>query len=64
VTQEQINTNISTFGEIEKHYKQANLLMPININGKPFIRPLSSLYQDLSAILQETDIRKRTTVKF
>ncbi|MDA8878802.1 hypothetical protein N9I23_04225 [Porticoccaceae bacterium] len=37
---------------------------PTNINGMPFIRKLSGLYEDLALLLNEKDIRKRSAVKF
>ena len=38
--------------------------MPKNINGKDFIRKLSSIKDDLGLLLKEKDIKKRTTIGF
>ena len=64
ITEEQIETNISTFVEIQNFYADKGLNLPININGKLFIRPLSQLYNDLSELIQIEDTNRRTVVNF
>ena len=64
VTEDQISKGTSTYQQVLDDYASRGLSMPDNINGMPFIRPLSSLGQDLQPLLDETDIRKRNTVGF
>lgn len=64
VTERQLNAGTSTYHEIEQFHVDNNTLMPLNINGKPFIRKLSDLATDIEALISETDIRKRFTVDF
>ncbi|MDA7827992.1 hypothetical protein N9A67_07185 [Rhodobacteraceae bacterium] len=64
VTEDQISNNTSTFQQVEDFHRQRGSEIPKNINGKPFIRKLSELYNDLKPLLDETDIKKRFTVEF
>jgi len=64
VTEKQVVSGSSTYHEVEQTYSGRGVDMPRNINGQPFIRKLSDLYKDLSSLLSEKDIRRRTTVKF
>lgn len=57
--------NVSnTYGEVCTFYTEHGREMPKNINGTEFLRPLSQLCGDISSLLQETDVRNRTTLKF
>lgn len=65
VTQEQVDSGISTYHQIEQFYLQTqNGQLPLNINGRPFIRKLSDLYADLGRLLAVTDIKRRVTIGF
>lgn len=64
VSEEQMLAGTSTFSEIVEIHKNNGTEMPRNINGKPFIRPLSGLRGDLQALLEEPDLRRRFTVDF
>lgn len=64
VTDSQIERGSSTYQEVYEYYRDNNQAIPTNINGKPFIRKLSDLYSDLSDLLVQRDIRKRSTVNF
>jgi len=64
VSEAQLDEGTSTYHEIEELHAGNGTEMPRNINGKPFIRPLSSLPDDLRPLLDEPDIRKRFTVDF
>lgn len=65
ITEDQIKNCTSTFIEIETYYKRADTPhFPYNINGKPFIRKLSSLSSDMLNLLSEKDIRRRVTIGF
>jgi len=64
VTIEQIDEGINTYGSVEKHYADSGKALPSNINGNPFIRPLSQLPHDLEPIIKHDSLVDRTTVKF
>ena len=64
VTIEQIDAGINTYGSVEQHYADSGKALPSNINGRPFIRPLSQLPHDLEAIIKHESLVDRTTVKF
>jgi len=64
VTERQLNAGTSTYHEIVQFHADNDMLMPLNINGKPFIRKLSDLATDIEALISEADIRKRFTVDF
>lgn len=64
VSEEQVLEDTSTYKQVSQYYEENNLPMPVNINGKPFIRKLSDLYSDLQILLSQTDVRKRLTVRF
>lgn len=63
VTEEQEDKNISTYQETIDYYKQEGIKLPININGTNFLRPLSSIGNDLSSLLAK-NLKSRTTVNF
>jgi hypothetical protein len=63
VNEQQISAGTNTFDQVEEAYKKKEEALPSNINGRPFIRRLSSLPNDLESLLSEKDVRKRTTVK-
>lgn len=65
ITDDQVANNESTFSAIESFYNNnPDRSLPLNINGKLFIRKLSSLHGDLEGLLQEKDVRKRVTIGF
>lgn len=64
VSEIQVQNNTNTYDEVVSHYQNNGGTIPANINGKPFIRKLSNLASDLKTLLDETDIKKRTTVHF
>lgn len=64
VNENQLKNNTSTYAEIVKSYANEGYSQPTNINGKPFIRKLSCLKSDLDQLLEQKDIRKRSTVAF
>ncbi|RXJ79879.1 hypothetical protein [Arcobacter sp. F2176] len=64
ITESQITNDVSTYQEAVNYYNDNNRELPLNINGKPFLRPLSDLYHDLNTLLQIDDIKRRTTVRY
>lgn len=65
ITEDQINNNTSTYSEIKSFYEahqQHNF--PLNINGQPFVRKLSQISDDIGRLLEETNIKRRTTIGF
>ncbi|MBU1777975.1 MAG: hypothetical protein KJ899_15220 [Gammaproteobacteria bacterium] len=63
ITEEQMTSSSSTYDEIVSFYGSVDNI-PKNINGKPFIRSLSNLHSDLSGLLSEYDLKKRTTMSY
>lgn len=63
ISQEQIDNDTNTYDQVMEHYKITGNT-PVNINGTPFIRPLSELHEDLQKILSKTKIANRTTIDF
>jgi len=64
VTHEQEQKSTSTYDLTIKHYSDMNKELPLNINGTPFFRRLSSIAVDLNKLLKETKIEKRLSVDF
>jgi hypothetical protein len=64
VTKHRQDNATSTYHEIEEFHRARESQMPLNINGKPFIRKLSDLPADIQALLDIADIRRRFTVDF
>ena len=64
VSVDQIKEGISTYEQVERFYKNQNKNMPENINGKPFIRKLSNIKNDIGALLLQKEIKKRSTIGF
>ena len=64
VSQLQIDDDSNTYDEVISHYKRADITLPTNINGKPFIRRLSNLVDDLTPLVEESNVKKRMCVKF
>jgi hypothetical protein len=64
ITEEQIAKNISTYQQALNCYETQQRELPKNINGKVFLRPLSQLYNDLNSLLEISDIKRRTTVRY
>ena len=59
---DQIENGTNTFDLIQDHFKMQNKDMPKNINGKDFIRKLSSI-KDLGRLLKEKDIKKKNNYR-
>ncbi|MDB2560058.1 hypothetical protein N9X49_03105 [Amylibacter sp.] len=64
VTDEQLNSNTSTFDELVYFYQKQKIKMPLNINGKSFFRKLSNLKTDFDFLLNEKNLKKRFTFNF
>ena len=64
VSERQVIENTNTYDQVMDHYETNGQTPPTNINGMPFIRKLSDLYEDLALLVNVKDIRKRSTVKF
>lgn len=64
VTEEQQADETSTYQQVCESYEANGGRVPDNINGKPFIRPLSELRDDIGELLLVEDVRKRHTVGF
>jgi len=64
VSDTQLSNGTNTYDDIINYYSVNNQILPTNINGRPFIRKLSDLHSDLSTLLQQQDVTKRTTVHF
>ena len=64
VNEEQILEGSSTFAKIKDFYTREGKDMPRNINGNPFIRKLSSLNTDVRKLLNEKNIKNRSTIGF
>lgn len=64
VTEQQLLEVSSTYKEVCTSYEADGGSIPNNINGRPFIRPLSELRADIGKLLDIKDVRKRHTVGF
>ncbi|MCP4914985.1 MAG: hypothetical protein GY909_17845 [Oligoflexia bacterium] len=64
ITPDQIKNGLSTYDEVQSYYKERNMPFPSNINGKPFLRPLTDLFGNLKSLIQIEDTSKRTIVNF
>ena len=64
ITEDQIGRDVSTYQEVQDHYQNNEMTLPANINGKPFLRPLSQLYSDLHALLEIEETSRRTIVNY
>ncbi|PID64094.1 MAG: hypothetical protein CR974_00275 [Gammaproteobacteria bacterium] len=64
ITEKQVQDDISTYQQVADYYHDTGQQLPLNINGNPFLRPLSSLNKDLDALLEEKNIQKRTTISY
>jgi len=64
VTEEQQIADTSTYQQVCESYEADGGRIPDNINGKPFIRPLSELRDDIGELLEIDDVRRRHTVGF
>ena len=60
-TQEALGIN--TYDDVIDSYISRDIELPTNINGKPFLRKLSSVISDIAA-LKAKPIKKRTTIDF
>ena len=64
VSENQLLENTNTYEQIMNYYEMNSKTEPTNINGRPFIRKLSSICDDLRMLIDEKDIRKRLVVNF
>jgi hypothetical protein len=64
VTDAQRILGTSTYQQIQNIYAQRHQPVPLNINGKPFIRQLSTLPADLGALVAINSPKRRLTVTF
>jgi hypothetical protein len=64
VSQTQLDEGTNTYDQVMDYYQSIGQTPPTNINGMPFIRRLSILHKDLSKLLDEKDVRRRSTVEF
>lgn len=64
ITEMQVVNNTSTYELAHQYFPNNNLTHPVNINGKPFIRKLSDLPNDIGKLLSENNMPKRTTIGF
>lgn len=62
VSEEQNRTGGNTYDEVINFYVSNKIALPININGTKFLRPLSSIHNDLNQILSVPDLKNRTTL--
>ena len=62
VTSEQSIKRTSTYQQFLENREGKEL--PLNFNGKSFIRKTSNLINDLNSLLQVSDMEKRTTIDF
>lgn len=64
VTKAQEKLGISTYDQTIKFYEKEARDLPLNINGTPFFRPLSSIADDLNSLLGEINVERRLSVDF
>lgn len=64
ITESQVNAGTSTYHMAINHFAANALPLPVNINGKSFLRKLSDIPNDLGKLLAETNLKKRTTIGF
>lgn len=64
VSDAQAAAGSSTYQEVIDAYDANGVAHPLNINGKPFIRPLSGLSNDIGALMAMNPISMRLTVNF
>lgn len=64
VTSRQLATGENTYDATLKYFKEQKLDLPLNINGTQFLRPLSSIADDLSALLEQEDLSQRLSINF
>ena len=64
VSEIQVADNSNTYDEVINFYNDADIPLPTNINGNPFIRRLSDLVDDLTLLIHEPNMKKRMCVRF
>ncbi|MBB6262616.1 hypothetical protein FHS77_003198 [Paenochrobactrum gallinarii] len=64
ITKAQVDATTSTYELAIDHFTAKNLPLPVNINGKPFLRKLSDIPNDIGELLSEKNLKKRTTIGF
>ncbi len=64
VSPKQVEEDTNTYKQVCDFYEKKGSILPLNINGKPLIRPLTSLRDDLQKLLDVKDVQRRFTVDF
>jgi hypothetical protein len=64
VSPKQVVEGTNTYDQVCAFHVSNGTKMPLNINGKPFIRRLSTLGVDLQSLLDVPNIQRRFTVSF
>jgi len=60
ISESQVRDNTNTYQQIVDHYSGQDKI-PCNINGSPFLRPLSQLHEDLQKLLAVEKLANRNT---
>lgn len=63
ISEAQIQSNTNTYDEVIGDYNSKGKDLPKNINGSPFIRPLSTIGDDMKSLLNEPNISKRLVLE-
>ena len=64
LNEEQSNTNSTTYDLYCQKIELEGKDMPINFNGRPFIRKTTELINDLQGLLKVENIKDRDTINF
>ena len=64
LNEEQSNTNSTTYDLYRQKIELEGKDMPINFNGRPFIRKTTELINDLQGLLKVENIKDRDTINF
>jgi hypothetical protein len=64
LNEEQSNTNSTTYDLYRQKIELEGKDMPINFNGRPFIRKTTELINDLQGLLKVENIQDRDTINF
>lgn len=59
ISADQLEHNTNTYQQVLDDYAGRGRDLPLNINGTPFLRPLSRIGADMQQLLSETDIKRR-----
>ena len=64
VTSQQLNAGENTYDATLRYFKEHKMDLPLNINGTQFLRPLSSIANDLSVLLEQKNLSQRLSINF